>query len=213
VDWSEQEQRNIWTVAGGLLFAVGLTVGATWVAARGGSHHGDYVSVLGGVALGCVLIGPYTFAAALTDTKWLWLPGKSAIRQRRIGRKELDSLRTQAIFTLTMAYLMGLQCDDDFAACRDWLTDVQHFVSDVWGPHRAVVIAGLIVQGSQEKHPQIQEAVSEVLAHVVGLLIDAPQLPIQEDVKPTQVSYWLKRFRPDDQQQTIASPGPPEGQL
>jgi MFS family permease len=111
---TEEAHRNIFGALGGAISAAGIVVGADWLASVAGASPDRRLSVNNLIfyfAIFCAVIGALVIAAAVTETKYLPLPGKRPIIQRRQReetnrqleetKKELDALlKTFALRTL-----------------------------------------------------------------------------------------------------------------
>jgi hypothetical protein len=125
---SEEAHRTIFGTFGGALFISGIVVGANWLATVAGASPDLHLSVNNPIfylAVSCVVIGTFVVAGAVTETKYLPLPGKRNIALRRQSEErrlileradqeleeadqELnDRLNNRALLVLGRAHYMG----------------------------------------------------------------------------------------------------------
>lgn len=196
---TEEAHRNIFGALGGAISAAGIVVGANWLATVAGASPDRRLSVNNLIfyfAIFCVVIGALVIAAAVTETKYLPLPGKRPIIQKRQReetnrqlegmKKEHDALlKTFALRTLGGAHLRGqnLQVKEDllFKEVSLWHTQVIDFIGTAWG----VTYSTPFVSDIGRPIDEAKEAVQPILERLERFIERAPHLTLNRDPPPT----------------------------
>ncbi len=146
LSWSEF--RTLYTGLGGVMFVAGLGLAANWVSTVYVSPASRHLQIAGPLFyFGLVLVGLafYAFVAAMSDSKYLWLPRKGAVLQGEVNRRFREGLKQFATATLSQAHLVGVQLQRyealDVETGSEWQSKVQGLISGVWGPQFASTVA------------------------------------------------------------------------
>lgn len=166
--------QAVWIPVGAALVIGGYVVISTWIFTALAAPTERHLSVWS-VALcapgAIVLVGLYLIAAGMSPSRWLWLPGKSAMRRRELQHRA--ALSTLALFHI-IGTTQAIRGTADTAA--EWFSNLLDFVKAAWGFHE---VAPLCVP--RATFADQREWVKVVDAQLSSLIERCHIVPVDDD--------------------------------
>ena len=148
-------------------------------------------------AVGVVALGIYLFCAAMSNWRWLPLPGKEHAKVQRL-ESHLLFLSTQMVsLVMALAHAQGAHLLRDPSLTPqqvdEWIDLVQGFVLKYWGFQRAVLLTTSLAPASS---PNLRLA--PVLERLAMLIERAERVKVAwSDPTPSDLRGWALKFGAD----------------
>lgn len=184
------EVRAIWVPSGAAVFVGGFVVMIDWYFAAQTVPSSRHLPVWPlYLAVGFMVLGFLVIWAGMSESKWLWLPGKSA-RRKALQREYAEYLT---------AFFMGvpLQLADrgtSIPEVRELQGHLQRFVIDAWGIAQSGSF--MYLEGIDD----LDHLLLELSRRVTELGARCALIPVQRTFMLEPVPDWLtycERLRPD----------------